>query len=95
MAFHQPTRQAAQRALRLDTEARDAEAESIPIPQPIEESQTWVLFSPETDADTTTSYLSSVHESSQKTPGRSRLSDLGSLNTRRTWRTEQRGRQQC
>ena len=43
------------------------------------ESQTWVLFSAATDA-TSASYLSET-EGSLQTPGRSRLSDLGSLNT--------------
>lgn len=89
MAFHQPTtRQPVQRApLCLDTDNdRGSQAPaltSLQQPGP-EESQTWVLFSPVTDAaintTTTASYLGSVAES-QPTPGRSRLSDLGSLNT--------------
>ncbi|QPH05691.1 hypothetical protein C2857_003661 [Epichloe festucae Fl1] len=82
MAFQQPTRQAAQRAARPifsqdDTVAvlpRSSSSEKEP-----EGSQTWVLFSPPTDV-TTTSYLTEL-EHSLETPGRSRLSDLGSLNT--------------
>jgi hypothetical protein len=80
MAFHQPARQPAQQ--RVFHAA--AEDESHLSPQPpasaIDESQTWVLFAPETDADTTTSYLTETHRS-ESTPGRSQLSDLGSLNT--------------
>ncbi|KAG5970783.1 hypothetical protein E4U55_001456 [Claviceps digitariae] len=82
MAFQQPTRQAAARAARR----LSIQDESIAFPprpssteRQIEGSQTWVLFSPPTDV-TTTSYLTES-EHSLETPGRSRLSDLGSLNT--------------
>ncbi|KAI1851007.1 hypothetical protein JX266_003672 [Neoarthrinium moseri] len=78
MAFHQPTRQAAQRVFHPATE--DAQHAPQPAVSAVEESQTWVLFSPETDAGTTTSYLTETHRS-ELTPGRSRLSDLGSLHT--------------
>lgn len=79
MAFHQAARQTAPRVFHPTVED-----ESHPIPQPpasaVEESQTWVLFAPETDAGTTASYLTETHLS-ESTPGRSQLSDLGSLNT--------------
>ncbi|KAI1136138.1 hypothetical protein F5Y05DRAFT_111427 [Hypoxylon sp. FL0543] len=80
MAFHQPTRQAAQRVFRPAPE--DEESQNVPQPahQAVEDSQTWVLFSPATDADTSTSYLTSTHKSNS-TPGRSRVSELGSLGT--------------
>ncbi|TPX06873.1 uncharacterized protein E0L32_002369 [Thyridium curvatum] len=80
MAFHQPTtRHALQRVVRAAPEDA-ATAAVIETSSPLEESQTWVLFSPATDTATTTSYISSVHDS-QQTAGRSRISDLGSLNT--------------
>lgn len=82
MAFHQPTRQAAQRITRVDPTSADSEAHA-PTPRLThsrDESQTWVLFSPATDAGTTTSYISSVQDE-QPTPGRSRISDSGSLPT--------------
>lgn len=81
MAFQQPTRQPAQWVARPATaEDNDAAVQTRASPerQP-DESQTWVLFSPPTEA-TTTSYLSGS-EHSLDTPGRSRLSDLGSFNT--------------
>ncbi|KAH8911753.1 hypothetical protein BR93DRAFT_962983 [Coniochaeta sp. PMI_546] len=80
MAFHQPTRPALQRVTRLDTTERHSEDLAPQAFREIEASQTWVLFSPPTDAGTTASYLSSVQES-QPTLGRSRVSDVGSLNT--------------
>lgn len=80
MAFQQSTRQAFHRSARLETEDRQHEAQPFQSTRPVEESQTWVLFSPATDAGTSASYLSSIHDS-QPTPGRSRISDLGSLNT--------------
>lgn len=82
MAFHQPTRQAAQRITRVDPTSADSEAHA-PAPRLThsrDESQTWVLFSPATDAGTTTSYISSVQDE-QPTPGHSRISDSGSLPT--------------
>lgn len=82
MAFQQPTRQPVQRVAR-PVAAEDDHVTTQPRPstselQP-EESQSWVLFSPPTEV-TTTSYLTES-EHSLETPGRSRLSDLGSLNT--------------
>lgn len=79
MAFHQTTRQAAQRVFRP---AVDEETHHAPQPasQALEESQTWVLFSPATEAGTVTTYLTETHNT-QSTPGRSRLSDLGSIHT--------------
>lgn len=80
MAFHQPTRPAIQRLNRPETAGRDSEDLAPQVYRDIEESQTWVLFSPPTDAGTTASYLSSVQES-QPTPGRSRRSEVGSFST--------------
>ncbi|KAI2625614.1 hypothetical protein GGR54DRAFT_507944 [Hypoxylon sp. NC1633] len=80
MAFHQPTRQATQRVFRPTPE----DEAPLLVPQPAspvaEDSQTWVLFSPATDASTSTSYLTSTHKSNI-TPGRSRVSEIGSLDT--------------
>ncbi|KAL7623464.1 hypothetical protein AAE478_007146 [Parahypoxylon ruwenzoriense] len=78
MAFHQPARQSAQRLFRPTPE--DDETQHVPQPasQPVEDPQTWVLFSPATDAGTTTSYLTSTNKT-DTTPGRSRLSDIGSF----------------
>ncbi|OAA33890.1 hypothetical protein NOR_08754 [Metarhizium rileyi] len=80
MAFQQPTRQPAQRATR-PVAVKDEGASLLPsTSEPaLEESQTWVLFSPPTEI-TTTSYLTES-EHYLETPGRSRLSDLGSLHT--------------
>ncbi|KAI5859729.1 hypothetical protein GGS23DRAFT_267915 [Durotheca rogersii] len=77
MAFHQPTRQSAQRLFRPEPEDETQQAPQL-TPQPAEDPQTWVLFSPATDAGTTTSYLTSSHQTNT-TPGRSRLSDIGSF----------------
>lgn len=78
MTFQQPTRQAVQRAARPATIDDHGYAAASSENQPIE-SQSWVLFSAPTDV-TTTSYLSGTGNS-PLTPGRSLLSDLGSLNT--------------
>lgn len=78
MAFQQPTRQAVQRPPREASEERD-EQRVATAPAALEESQTWVLFSPAADTATSSSVLDSLPESSQQTAGRSRLSDLGSL----------------
>lgn len=80
MAFQQPSRQAFQRITRRETVIRESEDFTPQVFAGPDESQTWVLFSPPTDAGTTVSYFSSVQES-QPTAGRSRFSDLGSLNT--------------
>lgn len=77
MAFHQPTRPAPHRVARRETSDRESEELARQVFPGPDESQTWVLFSPPTDAGTTTSYLSYGQES-QPTPGRSRFSDLGS-----------------
>ncbi|KJZ76289.1 hypothetical protein HIM_04371 [Hirsutella minnesotensis 3608] len=81
MAFQQPTRQIAQRAHRpavVDEPGATALHVTSLDRQPLE-SQSWVLFSPPTEV-TTTSYLSGTDQS-LPTPGRSQLSDLGSVNT--------------
>jgi len=80
MAFQQPTRQSFQRTARIDTQEPHQDAAATGPPLELDESQTWVLFSPATDAGTSESYLSSVIQS-QHTPGRSILSDVGSLET--------------
>lgn len=80
MAFQQPARQATQRVFRPTSD--DQNAPSLPQQgsQPVEDSQTWVLFSPPTDAGTASSYLTSTHRS-DITPGRSQVSAIGSVNT--------------
>ncbi|KAJ4421463.1 hypothetical protein N0V82_003727 [Gnomoniopsis sp. IMI 355080] len=81
MAFHQPTRQISQRVVRVDPTSSESESRvAAPLDQSRAGSQTWVLFPPATDAGTSTSYFSSVQDD-QPTPGRSRISDLGSLQT--------------
>lgn len=81
MAFHQPTRQISQRVVRVDPTSSESESRiAAPLEQSRDGSQTWVLFPPATDAGTSTSYFSSVQDE-QPTPGRSRISDLGSLQT--------------
>ncbi|KAK8098474.1 uncharacterized protein PG998_013960 [Apiospora kogelbergensis] len=79
MAFHQPTHQPIPRPYH-SVDEDDTQQASQGIPQAVEDSQTWVLFSPETDAGTTTSYLTTTHQT-KSTPGRSRLSDLGSIHS--------------
>lgn len=80
MAFQQSTRQLQQRVHRVESEDGDSAILTHQTRPEQTESQTWVLFTPGTDAGTTTSYLSSAQEE-QLTPGRSRISDLGSLDT--------------
>ena len=56
---------------------------SVPSPQrkrPLEDSQEWVLFSPAGAFSTTQTQTTST-ERTPKTPGRSRISDFGSLDT--------------
>ncbi|ROT35315.1 hypothetical protein SODALDRAFT_284299 [Sodiomyces alkalinus F11] len=84
MAFHQPTRHSLQRVIQSvgdrPSSNHPGHLQSAEQPSP-DESQTWVLFSPAAaDATTSASYLSSAGESIP-TPGRSQISDLGSLNT--------------
>ncbi|KAK1983239.1 hypothetical protein LZ30DRAFT_748744 [Colletotrichum cereale] len=81
MAFHQPTRRPSQlRAARpLQEEERDVPQLHVEDPAATDPSHSWVLFEPADDT-ATTSYLSEQDES-LTTPGRSRLSDIGSLNT--------------
>ncbi|RSL87966.1 hypothetical protein CEP52_014090 [Fusarium oligoseptatum] len=80
MAFHQPTRQSIQRVVRPSVDEQELPRREAPITQERQqdESQTWVLFAP-TDV-TTTSYLTET-DRSLVTPGRSRVGDLGSLNS--------------
>ncbi|KAL2021813.1 hypothetical protein VTK56DRAFT_6587 [Thermocarpiscus australiensis] len=80
MAFHQPTRQVPQRIARIEPEDRDSAILAPPARLQTNEPQSWVLFTPDTDAGTTTSYLSSAQDD-QITPGRSRISDLGSIDS--------------
>ncbi|KAK4138945.1 hypothetical protein BT67DRAFT_438242 [Trichocladium antarcticum] len=78
MAFQQPTRPLPQRIARAESADRELAGLLPQSPLGPTESQTWVLFTPGTDAGTATSYLDSVQDD-QITPGRSRISDLGSL----------------
>ncbi|KAL2158222.1 hypothetical protein VTH06DRAFT_4542 [Thermothelomyces fergusii] len=81
MAFQQPTLQVPSRVIREEVGTSEGSVPQQPQDQPAPNaSQTWVLFTPGTDAGTTTSYLSSGQDG-QITPGRSRISDLGSLDT--------------
>ncbi|KAI1204675.1 uncharacterized protein F4807DRAFT_465449 [Annulohypoxylon truncatum] len=80
MAFQQPARQATQRVFRPTPEDEESPHIPQPTPQAVEDSQTWVLFSPATDAATSTSYLTSTHKTNT-TPGRSRVSEIGSFGT--------------
>ncbi|KAF6845210.1 hypothetical protein CMUS01_00310 [Colletotrichum musicola] len=85
MAFQQSTRRPSQqRAVRpVQDEERDAPQLPAHDPAATDASHSWVLFEPATTDDaTTTSYLTEEEEEdSLPTPGRSRLSDIGSLNT--------------
>jgi hypothetical protein len=78
MAFHLPTRQAIQRPFHPHV-AEDVRQAPQQATSAIEESQTWILFSPAPDVESA-SYLTETHHT-ESTPGRSRLSDLGSLHT--------------
>ncbi|KAL7908979.1 hypothetical protein GGI35DRAFT_423064 [Trichoderma velutinum] len=84
MAFQQqPNRPSVQRAARsaVGSQGLSRRSARSTYDQEPDEAQTWVLFSPPTDV-TTTSYLTEdEHDQSLGTPGRSRVSDLGSLNT--------------
>ncbi|KAL6815594.1 hypothetical protein GGI42DRAFT_112050 [Trichoderma sp. SZMC 28013] len=84
MAFQQqPNRPSVQRAARsaVGSQGLSRRSARSTYDQEPDEAQTWVLFSPPTDV-TTTSYLTEdEHDQSLETPGRSRVSDLGSLNT--------------
>ncbi|KAJ9141666.1 hypothetical protein NKR23_g7684 [Pleurostoma richardsiae] len=82
MAFRQPTRRLSQRVVRPDAESIESWTSAAPVfPTDVHhDNQTWVVFSPATDGGEDTTYLSSVQNSSP-TPGRSRFSDIGSLNT--------------
>ncbi|KAI0164318.1 hypothetical protein GGR52DRAFT_115013 [Hypoxylon sp. FL1284] len=80
MAFQQPTRQPTQRIFRPTEDDEPLHSPHPASSQDVHDSQTWVLFPPATDAGTTSSYLTSTHKT-DATPGRSQLSELGSLNT--------------
>lgn len=91
MAFHQPTRQSIQRVVRLSVDEQELPRREAPIAQEQQnESQTWVLFAP-TEV-TTTSYLTETDQS-LATPGRSRVGDLGSLNSAARSEAEANSRQ--
>ncbi|KAH6641787.1 hypothetical protein F5144DRAFT_564883 [Chaetomium tenue] len=80
MAFQQSTRQPVQRLDRNEpghVEPAAVNPQDRPTPN---EFQKWVVFTPGTDAGTTSSYLNTTQDG-QLTPGRSRISDLGSLDT--------------
>ncbi|OHE94003.1 hypothetical protein CORC01_10695 [Colletotrichum orchidophilum] len=82
MAFHQPTRRPSQqRVVRpVQEEDRDIPQLHVQDPAATDASHSWVLFEPADDTTTASSYLGEEEES-LPTPGRSRLSDIGSLNT--------------
>jgi hypothetical protein len=80
MAFHQSARQPVQRLVRPTNDEQTTPQPSVLEAQSRDESQTWVLFYPATETGTSASYISGSEES-LPTPGRSRLSDLGSLDT--------------
>ncbi|CAK7562776.1 MAG: hypothetical protein SEPTF4163_000629 [Sporothrix epigloea] len=80
MAFLQPTRPILPRPLRERSEERDDLQISAALPATLEESQTWVLFSPAADTATTYSALDSLPDTSHHTTGRSRLSSLAPSN---------------
>lgn len=80
MAFQQPTRQLPPRTGHVGSGDGGSAFATSPALLGPNESQTWVLFTPDADAGTATSYLSSGQDD-QITPGRSRISDLGSLDT--------------
>ncbi|KAF9882106.1 hypothetical protein CkaCkLH20_00142 [Colletotrichum karsti] len=82
MAFQQSTRRPSQlRAVRpAQEDERDAPQAHVQDPAATDASHSWVLFEP-ADETTTGSYLSEEEDESLPTPGRSRLSDIGSLNT--------------
>lgn len=81
MAFHQPTHQAMQRAVRPAPEEREASGVHpvAPNQEALDRSQTWTLFQPPSEEQTASEFsetIPSIH-----TAGRSRLSDFGTLNT--------------
>jgi hypothetical protein len=78
MAFHQPTRQAMQKALRPAADERETTGAHPLAQQQVaqpEQSQTWVLFSPASESQTASEF--SETQQSGQTAGRSRPSDLG------------------
>src|SRR5664279_894600 len=77
MAFRQPTYHAPQR---IYTTPEDTQVQPhITPPQPLEESQEWILFSPIAPSVTDGTYTTSTGRT--RTAGRSRISDFGSLDT--------------
>lgn len=85
MAFCQPTHHLTQRVSRPhpDGDGGPSPPTQRSPPQKLQESQTWVLFSPVTASPT----VSSLGETEPfpHTTGRSRISDLGSLGTEARW----------
>ncbi|MBE3050187.1 hypothetical protein IMZ48_48360, partial [Candidatus Bathyarchaeota archaeon] len=83
MAFHQPTRQALHRSLAIVPQEQESLDSQSPVhvqqPPTPNETENWVLFSP-TDNATSSSYLVGSDES-LRTAGRSKASDLASLDT--------------
>uniref|UniRef100_A0A8H7NG06 Uncharacterized protein n=1 Tax=Bionectria ochroleuca TaxID=29856 RepID=A0A8H7NG06_BIOOC len=84
MAFRQPTLQSMQRAVKPAAENRESAGEQSQaqrqLHQPLDQSQTWVLFAPATEGATTASDFSETIPSIQTT-GRLQLSDIGSIHT--------------
>lgn len=82
MAFHQPTRQAMQRALRPSIDEREPAAAHPSAPNqepPADQSQSWTLFYPVSEGPTASEFSETVP--SVHTAARSRFSDIGTLNT--------------
>ncbi|KAF4634805.1 hypothetical protein G7Y89_g3296 [Cudoniella acicularis] len=81
MAFRQPTYHAPQRIYTAPNETQNQQPSS-PLTRPLEQladSQEWVLFSPSAASTTDHGYTNSTVQT--RTAGRSRISDLGSLDT--------------
>src|SRR5437762_11448312 len=75
MAFRQPTHHAPQRIYT----SQEPPQQYTPQPEPLEDSQEWVLFAPSAPSTARTHTTST--ERTPRTAGLSRLSDFGSLDT--------------
>jgi hypothetical protein len=80
MAFRQPAFHAPQRIYTAPNESQAQAPTSPQHTQPLEESQEWILFSPTAASTTDRTYTASTGRT--RTVGRSRISDLGSLDTK-------------
>lgn len=80
MAFCQSERQPL-RIATVDVDQRGEDSHAIEPLLPLVETQTRIIFSPATDATTTTGSFVAPTQKTASTPGRSRFSDLGSLHS--------------